>query len=148
MQDLAHLFRATAFVIVVPEDTEDGDCRRFDVFGEDLSLAMDVVAITRPFLGMPEYAIVNLVLAPYLALGIVPVVIPPIVPIVQSPTDGWDTQTNQTDRDYIRQIAQRCGIPLKIAAKVDNADRDYFEAQIRPLLDSPLIEYLGEIDDQ
>ncbi|TMJ15754.1 MAG: hypothetical protein E6G94_06070, partial [Alphaproteobacteria bacterium] len=79
------------------------------ITGEDLSLAMDVVAITRPFLGMPEYAIVNLVLAPYLALGIVPVVIPPIVPIVQSPTDGWDTQTNQTDRDYIRQIAQRCG---------------------------------------
>ena len=44
-------------------------------------------------------------------------------------------------------VAVACGIPLKIAAKVDNADRDYFEAQIRPLLDSPLIEYLGEIGD-
>src|SRR5712672_3141225 len=49
--------------------------------------------------------------------------------------------------DRAIHIAHRCGIPLKIAAKVDNADRDYFEAQIRPLLDSPLIEYLGEIGD-
>jgi glycosyltransferase involved in cell wall biosynthesis len=30
---------------------------------------------------------------------------------------------------------------------VDNADRDYFEAQIRPLLRSPLVEFLGEIGD-
>src|SRR5712672_3679053 len=37
--------------------------------------------------------------------------------------------------DRAIHIAHRCGIPLKIAAKVDNADRDYFEAQIRPLLD-------------
>jgi glycosyltransferase involved in cell wall biosynthesis len=49
--------------------------------------------------------------------------------------------------DRAIRIAHRCGIPLKIAAKVDNADRDYFEVQIRPLLDSPLIEYLGEIND-
>jgi glycosyltransferase involved in cell wall biosynthesis len=49
--------------------------------------------------------------------------------------------------DRAIRIAHRCGMPLKIAAKVDNADRDYFEAQIRPLLDSPLIEYLGEIGD-
>ena len=49
--------------------------------------------------------------------------------------------------DRAIRIAQRAGIPLKIAAKVDNADRDYFEAQIRPLLDSPLVEYIGEIGD-
>jgi hypothetical protein len=79
------------------------------VTGEDLSLAMDVVAVSRPFPAMNEVAIVNLVLAPYLALGIVPVVIPAIVPIIQSPTEAWESQTNQTDRDYIRQIAQRCG---------------------------------------
>jgi hypothetical protein len=79
------------------------------ITGEDLSLAMDVVALTRPFPAMPAIAIVNLILAPYMALGIVPVVIPPIVPIVQSPTDGWNTQTNQTDRAYIRQIAEDCG---------------------------------------
>ena len=32
-------------------------------------------------------------------------------------------------------IAQRCGLQLKIAAKVDRADRDYFDETIKPLLD-------------
>lgn len=42
-------------------------------------------------------------------------------------------------------IAKACGWPLKIAAKVDSADQVYFERQIQPLLDHPLIEYVGEI---
>lgn len=79
------------------------------ITGEDLSLAMDVVSLTRPFPAMNELAIVNLILLPYLALGIVPVVIPPIVPILKTPVQGWNTQTNQTDRAYIRSIAERCG---------------------------------------
>jgi len=44
-------------------------------------------------------------------------------------------------------IAQRCGIPLKIAAKVDRADEDYFNGSIQPLLSSPGIEFIGEIGD-
>jgi glycosyltransferase involved in cell wall biosynthesis len=44
-------------------------------------------------------------------------------------------------------IATACGIPLRVAAKVDPADRDYFEARIRPLLDNPLVDYIGEIGD-
>jgi glycosyltransferase involved in cell wall biosynthesis len=48
--------------------------------------------------------------------------------------------------DAIR-IAQCCGVPLKLAAKVDNVDRDYFETTIRPLLRPPEIEYIGEIND-
>lgn len=79
------------------------------ITGEDLSVAMDVASLTRPFPAMDETAIVNLILLPYLALGIVPVVIPPIVPILEAPTAGWNTQTNQTDRAYIRQLADRCG---------------------------------------
>jgi glycosyltransferase involved in cell wall biosynthesis len=38
-------------------------------------------------------------------------------------------------------------MPLKMAAKVDPADRAYFETEIRPLLDHPLIEFIGEIGD-
>src|SRR3546814_19326808 len=34
-----------------------------------------------------------------------------------------------------------------IAAKVDRVDRDYFEERIKPLLDHPLIEFIGEISD-
>lgn len=39
------------------------------------------------------------------------------------------------------------GIPLKIAAKVDQADAEYFKAKIEPLLDHPLIKFVGEIND-
>ncbi len=46
--------------------------------------------------------------------------------------------------DRAIEIARRCGMPLKIAAKVDEADRAYFE-QIKPLFDDPLVEYLGEV---
>ena len=44
-------------------------------------------------------------------------------------------------------IATRAGIPLRIAAKVDPADRDYFRERIEPLLDHPLVEFVGEITD-
>jgi glycosyltransferase involved in cell wall biosynthesis len=45
-------------------------------------------------------------------------------------------------------IAHRVGIPLKIAAKVDRADRDYFTSEIEPLIAGPLVEYIGEITEQ
>jgi glycosyltransferase involved in cell wall biosynthesis len=44
-------------------------------------------------------------------------------------------------------IAAACGWPLRIAAKIDTADREYFEREIRSLLDNPLIEYVGEIGE-
>jgi glycosyltransferase involved in cell wall biosynthesis len=44
-------------------------------------------------------------------------------------------------------IARAVGLPLRIAAKVDPADAAYFERQIRPLLDDPLVEYIGEIGE-
>jgi glycosyltransferase involved in cell wall biosynthesis len=44
-------------------------------------------------------------------------------------------------------IAQRSGIELKIAAKVDAADKEYFETEIRHLLDDPLVDFVGEIGD-
>jgi len=44
-------------------------------------------------------------------------------------------------------IAKAVGMPLKMAAKVDPADKVYFETEIRPLLDHPLIEFIGEIGD-
>ena len=44
-------------------------------------------------------------------------------------------------------IAKSLGMPLKIAAKVDPADRIYFDEVIEPLLHHPLIEFIGEIGD-
>ena len=42
-------------------------------------------------------------------------------------------------------IAKACKYPLRIAAKVDPVDAEYFERDIRPLLDDPLVTYEGEI---
>jgi glycosyltransferase involved in cell wall biosynthesis len=50
--------------------------------------------------------------------------------------------------DRAIEIAKRAGIPLKIAAKIDPVDREYFTHVIEPLLDDPLIEFMGEISDQ
>ena len=45
------------------------------------------------------------------------------------------------------KTANRAGIPLKIGAKIDPSDRDYYEARIKPLLDrSPGVEFLGELN--
>jgi glycosyltransferase involved in cell wall biosynthesis len=44
-------------------------------------------------------------------------------------------------------IARQVGMPLKIVAKVDQADQEYFQTVIQPLLDDPLIEYLGEMGE-
>jgi glycosyltransferase involved in cell wall biosynthesis len=49
--------------------------------------------------------------------------------------------------DRAIRIAQRCGLPLRIAAKVDRADQDYFDETIKPLLSTPGVEYIGEIGD-
>ncbi|MFI5272159.1 MAG: glycosyltransferase family 4 protein [Ktedonobacterales bacterium] len=46
------------------------------------------------------------------------------------------------------EIAKMAGIPLKIAAKVDPVDRRYFTECVEPLLDHPLIEFLGPLDER
>jgi glycosyltransferase involved in cell wall biosynthesis len=50
--------------------------------------------------------------------------------------------------DRAIEIAKRAGVKLKIAAKVDKADQDYFKEVIEPLLDDPLIEFIGEVNEQ
>jgi glycosyltransferase involved in cell wall biosynthesis len=49
--------------------------------------------------------------------------------------------------DRAIELAKRVGIPLKIAAKVDKVDEQYFESEIKPLLDSELIEFIGEVNE-
>jgi glycosyltransferase involved in cell wall biosynthesis len=46
------------------------------------------------------------------------------------------------------EIARRCGVPLKIAAKIDRVDQHYFDAEIAPLMKNGNVEFLGEIDQQ
>jgi glycosyltransferase involved in cell wall biosynthesis len=53
-----------------------------------------------------------------------------------SPEKGLDEAIN---------IAKKAGMPLKIAAKIDRVDTEYFNTVIKPLLKDPLIEFIGEI---
>jgi len=47
--------------------------------------------------------------------------------------------------DRAIEVAHKTGIPLKIAAKVDDADREYFEEHIEPLLEHDHVHFIGEI---
>jgi glycosyltransferase involved in cell wall biosynthesis len=50
--------------------------------------------------------------------------------------------------DAAIRIAQKAGMPIRIAAKIDQVDRHYFEELIEPLLAMPGVEFLGEIGDE
>jgi glycosyltransferase involved in cell wall biosynthesis len=49
--------------------------------------------------------------------------------------------------DAAIRIAAAAGMKLKIAAKVDKADADYFATQIAPLIEQPHVEFIGEINE-
>ncbi len=46
------------------------------------------------------------------------------------------------------EIARASGVPLKMAAKVDKVDKDYYEAVVKPLMDPAVVEYIGEINER
>jgi hypothetical protein len=78
------------------------------VTGEDLSVAMSLVEKIIPYPGFTDDAQVAAALAPYAALGIIPMVIPPIIPTIPDVPEKWYTQRS-TDLDLIKGIARRCG---------------------------------------
>jgi glycosyltransferase involved in cell wall biosynthesis len=49
--------------------------------------------------------------------------------------------------DRAIRIAAQAGLRLKIAAKIDRVDRDYFETKVAPLLTQPHVEFIGEIGE-
>jgi len=49
--------------------------------------------------------------------------------------------------DRAIRIARRAGIPLKMAAKVDNADKEYYDTVIKPMIAGGGVEMIGEIND-
>lgn len=97
-------------LITNQEIAPSNDAGKFNLTltGEDLSLAMDLIERVMPYPAMPDAAKIYTILAPYAVLGIVPIVVPPLIPTVKIPTKGWETQS-RTDRAYIKSIAQRNG---------------------------------------
>jgi glycosyltransferase involved in cell wall biosynthesis len=49
--------------------------------------------------------------------------------------------------DRAIEIARRAGMKLRVAAKVDTADRDYFRQTVEPLFRDPVVEFVGEIGE-
>jgi glycosyltransferase involved in cell wall biosynthesis len=80
--------------------------------------------------------------------GLPPLLLPPTF----DPRGGYLAFLGRISRekrvDRAIAIARAVGLPLKIAAKVDRADEEYFRTDIAPLLDQPGIEFIGEIDDR
>jgi glycosyltransferase involved in cell wall biosynthesis len=50
--------------------------------------------------------------------------------------------------DRAIRIARAVGIPLRIAAKVDKVDEDYFRSDIAPLIAGGGVEFVGEINER
>ena len=79
------------------------------IIGEDLSIAMDLIEIIAPFTAMPDVAKLYLRLAPYLAFGVIPLVIPPSISPIKPPTSGWTSQAKVTDKALFKDLAQKVG---------------------------------------
>ena len=50
--------------------------------------------------------------------------------------------------DIAIRVAEHYGVPLKIAAKIDRADQDYYDEKIKPMMGSRYVDYIGEINDE
>lgn len=79
------------------------------VIGEDLTTVMDKIELTGlPYPAMPGEAIVALILAKYLGLGVIPLIVPSIMIDVPIPTSRIPTQKG-TDLAYLQFLAKRVG---------------------------------------
>lgn len=110
------------------------------VTGEDLSVLMDLVEM--PFMrypAMPEVAQLYAILAKYAVLGIVPLVLPPVIPALRNPAEGMDTHTG-TDLDYIKQHARRCGYVFYVEpGPAPGASIAYFGPDVRIPVPQPAL---------
>lgn len=79
------------------------------VTGLDLTALMDFIDLTGiPYPALPMFVIVEIILAKYAVLGVVPVAIPPIIALIQNPIERFLKQEG-TDYSYVNSLAQRAG---------------------------------------
>jgi glycosyltransferase involved in cell wall biosynthesis len=50
--------------------------------------------------------------------------------------------------DWAVEVARRSGMPLKVAAKIDPVDQDYWRDEIEPLFRANNVEFVGEVNEQ
>ena len=81
----------------------------FTVTGVDLTALMDFIDLTGiPYPAMPMFVIVELILAKYLPLGVIPLAIPPLLALIQNPIERFMKQEG-TDYQYVTSLAQQVG---------------------------------------
>lgn len=121
------------------QPTNEAGQSKLTITGDDLTVAMDLLEIILPYPAMPDVAQINLILAKYAFLGIVPVVVPPFIFTVKTPLQGYDTQT-ASDLDYIRDLAGKSGYVFYIEpGPLPGQSIAYFGPDIRiPLPQSAL----------
>ncbi len=78
---------------------------------------------------------------------------PDLLPFREHPDGGYlafvGRITPDKGPDRAIEIADRTGVPLKIAAKVDKVDQDYWNDVIEPMVRGrPHVEFIGEVDEQ
>lgn len=78
------------------------------ITGEDLSVLMDIVELKIPYPQMDDTMQAYAALAPYMAFGIVPIVIPAFIPEIQVVTKGFDSQTS-THLQHLKKLASTNG---------------------------------------
>jgi hypothetical protein len=77
--------------------------------GIDLTALMDFLDLTGvPYPGLPEFLIVEAVLAKYAVLGVIPLAIPASIPNFQNPLEHWVKQTG-TDYAFVTGLAALTG---------------------------------------
>lgn len=109
------------------------------ITGEDLTVAMDLFQITLSYPAMPDIAQVNLILAKYAVLGVVPVVVPPFIFTVKTPLEGWITQT-ETDLQHIRGLASQNGYVFYVEpGPLPGQSIAYFGPEVRVPLPQPAL---------
>jgi len=80
--------------------------------------------------------------------GMLPTILTP-QPVKQDYAAFLGRVSPEKGLDRAIAITGRAGMKLKVAAKVDNADKAYYDDVIKPLLDSNThVEFIGEINDQ
>lgn len=107
--------------------------------GEDLSIMMDVLEVRMPFPAMADNVRITTILAKYALLGVAPVVLPPPVLTVDSPTSRFDSQQG-TDRAYIKSLADQCGYAFYVEpGPLPGQSIAYFGPDIRVPLPQPAL---------
>jgi hypothetical protein len=116
------------------------------ITGEDLSVLMDVFELRIPYLATPEIAQIYSILGRYGMYGIVPLVVPPMVSSVDSPTNRFDSQDG-TDRNHIQAIARQNGYVFYLEpGPLPGQSLAYFGPDIRVPVPQPALKVNMDAD--